>query len=117
MTSTPSSSTSSPTHGSVTSPPAGSTAGPTGQGRAERRSQPLDDHGHALASTDTHRLEAHGLVGVLQAVQEGGHDAGAGHAEGVSEGDGPAVDVELVVRDAEMAGGGDDLGGESLIDL
>src|SRR5207253_2703645 len=33
------------------------------------------------------------------------------------EGDGPAVDVELVVRDAEMTGGGDDLGGERFIDL
>ena len=57
------------------------------------------------------------LVGVAQAVDQGGHDAGAGHAERVADGDGAAVDVELVPRDAEVLGRRDDLGGERLVDL
>ena len=46
-----------------------------------------------------------------------GHDAGAGHAERVAEGDGAAVDVELVPRDAELVADGHDLRGERLVDL
>ena len=68
-----------------------------------RSAQALDDHGHALAAADAHRLEAEGLVGVLEAVEQGGHDAGPGLAEGVAEGDGAAVDVELVPADARAA--------------
>ena len=49
--------------------------------------QSLDDHGHALAAADAHRLQAEGLVGMLQAVDERRHDARAGHAERVAEGD------------------------------
>ena len=41
---------------------------------------------------------------VLEAVDQRGHDAGAGHAERVAEGDGAAVDVELVPVDAEVLG-------------
>src|SRR3954453_23549793 len=36
----------------------------------------LDDHGHALAAADAHRLEPVGLVERLQVVDEGGHDGG-----------------------------------------
>ena len=43
------------------------------------------------------------LVGVLEAVDQCGHDAGAGHAERVTERDRAAVDVELLPRDAEVA--------------
>ena len=50
-------------------------------------------------------------------VEERGHDAGPGLAEGVAEGDGAALDVELVPADAEVLGRGDDLGGEGLVDL
>ena len=55
----------------------------------ERRwsAEALDDHGHALAAADAHALHAEGLVLVLQAVDQGGHDPGAGHAERVAEGD------------------------------
>ena len=48
--------------------------------RSERLSEPLDDHGHALAAADAHGLEAVAAFGVLEPVEEGGHDAGAGHA-------------------------------------
>src|SRR6476661_4582270 len=83
----------------------------TGSGQA------LDDHGHALAAADAHRLDAERLVRLLEAVDQGGHDAGTGHAERVTEGDRPTVDVELVVGDAEVTGRRDDLGGERLVDL
>ena len=46
-----------------------------------------------------------------------GHDAGAGHAERVAEGDRAAVHVELVPRDAEVLGRRDHLRGERLVDL
>ena len=45
------------------------------------------------------------------------HDAGAGHAERVAEGDAAATGVELVPADAEVLGRRDDLGGERLVDL
>src|SRR5207253_1359270 len=76
--------------------------------------EPLHDHRHALAAADAHGFHADGLAGVLEAVEEGGHDAGAGHAERVTEGDGAAVDVELLPVDAEVPGRGHDLGGEGL---
>src|SRR5579863_6388793 len=77
----------------------------------------LDDHGHPLAAAHAHRLQAEPLTLVLEGVEEGGHDAGTGHAEGVAEGDGAALHVELLPGDAEMTGRGDDLGGEGLVDL
>ncbi len=45
---------------------------------------------------DAHRLDAVLAAGLLEAVDEGGGDAGAGHAEGVAEGDGAAEGVELL---------------------
>ena len=48
---------------------------------------------------------------------QGAGDAGAGHAEGVADGDGAAVDVQAVHVDAEVAVRGDHLGGEGLVDL
>src|SRR5450759_2602286 len=64
--------------------------------------QAFDDHCHALAAAYAHRLETEGLPGVLQAVEQGGHDAGTGLAERMTEGDGPTVDIQLVVGDAEL---------------
>src|SRR5207237_1860372 len=61
---------------------------------ASRSVQSLDDHGHALAAADAHRLETDRLVEGLEVVDERRHDAGAGHAEGGAEGDGAAVRVE-----------------------
>src|ERR1700732_3808127 len=80
-------------------------------GRAEAESSPLShqlslqalhDHGHALAAADAHRLEAERFARVLERVEEGRHDAGAGLAERVAERDGAALDVELVPADAEV---------------
>ena len=59
--------------------------------------QALDDHRHALAAADAHRLEA---VAACRAssrpLMQRGHDAGAGHAERVAERDRAAVHVELL---------------------
>src|SRR5690606_35598403 len=79
--------------------------------------QALDDHRHALAAADAHRLQGELLVVELQRVDQRGGDPGARHAEGVADGDGAAVDVQLLQRDAEVAVGGDHLGGERLVDL
>src|SRR5437764_1211726 len=79
----------------------------------------LDHHGHALAAADAHRLEPELLVVVLQRVDERRRDPRTGHAEGVADGDGAAVDIELVAEwvDADLARRRDDLGGERLVDL
>src|SRR5439155_16826268 len=79
----------------------------------------LQDRGHALAAADAHRLEAEGLVVELEPVDEGGGDAGAGHAERVPDGDGAAVHVELVAERVEpdLPRARDDPRGERLVDL
>src|SRR5260370_11422981 len=79
--------------------------------------EPLDDHGDALAAANAHGFQVHGLVPGGQAVEQGGGDPGAGHAERVAQGDGAAVHVEPVDVDAELAVGGDDLRRERLVDL
>ena len=48
----------------------------------------------------------------LEVVQQRAHDAGAGHAERVADGDRAALDVELVDLDAELVGARQDLRGE-----
>ncbi|MBI2705291.1 MAG: SDR family oxidoreductase [Actinobacteria bacterium] len=73
--------------------------------------------GHALAAADAHRFEPEGLVGLLKPVDERGHDAGAGHAEGMTQRDRATVHVQLVPRDAELLRRRDDLSGERLVDL
>src|SRR2546427_254397 len=55
------------------------------------RSEALYDHRHPLAATDTHGLQAEGPIPRLQVVDEGRHDAGAGHPERVAERDRAAV--------------------------
>ena len=56
----------------------------------------LDDHRQALAATDTHGLHTNVLVADLQAVNQGGHDAGTGHTEWVTKSDCSTIDVQLV---------------------
>ena len=52
-----------------------------------------------------------------QLADEGAGEAGAGAAERVAEGDRAAVDVQPLLLDAELAGAGQDLRGESLVQL
>ena len=68
--------------------------------------------------TPTHMVAMPYLAAAAaQLADEGGGEAGAGAAEGVAEGDRAAVDVELLLVDAELAGAGEDLGGEGLVEL
>src|SRR5207247_5423996 len=77
----------------------------------------LDDHGHALATAHAHRLETDGRIEGLQVVDERRHDAGTGHPEGMAEGDGAAVGVELVLDvDSQLVAHGEHLGGERLVE-
>src|ERR1700759_4738305 len=55
---------------------------PSAHAPAER-SDPFDDHRLALAAGDAHRLQADLLVVGLHPVEQGAHDAGAGHPERV----------------------------------
>ena len=55
-----------------------------GAGSSEASAQALEDHGHALAAADAHRLEAELLVVALQAVEQRVGDPGAGRAERVA---------------------------------
>src|SRR5690606_29941514 len=68
-------------------------------------------------AADAHGLQPELLVVELEAVDERGGDPGAGHAERVADGDRAAVDVQLVVVDAEVLGRRQDLRGERLVDL
>src|SRR6478752_5400371 len=79
--------------------------------------QPFDDHGHAHPAADAHGFQPDRAVGAAQTVDQGAGDPGPAHPEGVPEGDGPAVHVQLVDVDAQVAVAGADLGGERLVDL
>ncbi|KAJ6437775.1 NAD(P)-binding domain [Purpureocillium lavendulum] len=75
------------------------------------------DGAHAHASADAHGGVADLLAGALELVEQGGDLAGAGAAQGVTEGDGAALGVDLVVGDAELVGGPQALRGKGLVDL
>src|SRR5215208_441548 len=86
---------------------------------ALRLVQALDDHRHALAAADAHRLEADRLVERLEIVEERVHDPRAGHPVGVAERDRAAVRVELLAErvDADLPAHGQHLRGERLVQL
>src|SRR5689334_8474943 len=77
----------------------------------------LEHHGHPLAATDAHRFQAEVTVPLLEGVDQGRRDAGTRHTEGMPKRDGTAVDVELLLIDAEAACRGNHLCGERLVDL
>src|SRR5690606_486948 len=64
-------------------------------GGQSRGSEAFDDGDVGLASALAHGLEPVAAAGALQLVQQGRHEAGAGRAEGVAEGDRAAVRVGL----------------------
>src|SRR5690606_10822619 len=85
------------------------------EGRA--RSDALDDHRRGHAAGRAHGDEAECLVLAFELVEHGAHEQGAGGADRVAEGDGPAVHVDLVAIDVEVP---DELlgdHGERLVDL
>ena len=77
----------------------------------------FEDRRQALADADAHGGDAVPAAAAAQLADEGAGEAGAGAAERVAEGDRAAVDVELLLVDAELAGAGEDLGGEGLVEL
>ena len=80
-------------------------------------SVPLDAEGDAHAAADAERGEALLGVALLHLVEQGGQDAGAAGADRVADGDGAAVDVDLVGVPAELLADRERLGGEGLVGL
>src|ERR1700687_1358199 len=56
--------------------------------------KPLDDRHIGHAAAFAHGLQAVALVALLERIDQRGHQLGAGAAEGMTERDGAAVDVE-----------------------
>ena len=61
----------------------------------------LKDGSGALASADAHRDDAVAAASAGKVVEEGGHLAGAGAAEWMTESDGATEWVDLLGRNAE----------------
>src|SRR4051794_20685771 len=55
----------------------------------------LDDGDVGLAAAFAHGLKAVAAAGALELVEQRGHQADAGGTQGVAQGDGAAVDVDL----------------------
>src|SRR5690606_485859 len=78
---------------------------------------PLDQHGNPLAHTYAHGAQGVATTGALQLECCGHQQAGAGHAQGVAQGDRAAVGVDpgVVVLDTQFAHDGQALGGEGFV--
>src|SRR6476646_4859087 len=86
--------------------------------RIEPRSrQRLDDHGDPLSSADAGGGDAVAEVAPPQFFQERERAPRAGRGERMPEGDGAAVDVQLLPVEAELADDAEDLSRERLVDL
>src|SRR6185436_19578463 len=83
----------------------------------ESRGGHLDDQRVALVATAAQAGRAEAAAAALQLERQGQDQPGAGHAERVAEGDRPAVDVDDVAGDAELAHRLDADLGERLVDL
>src|SRR5713226_9845704 len=66
----------------------------------------------ALAPADAHRDHAVARLAPQHLVGDGADHARACHAEGMADGDRPAVGIELLHRDAKRVAAVHDLGGE-----
>src|SRR4051794_10714695 len=77
----------------------------------------LERDGEALATRDAERREPERGIAFTHLVGEGEEDAGAAHPDRMPERDAPALDVQLVAVELQLALAGDDLRGERLVDL
>ena len=78
----------------------------------------LEDGGNAHAAADAQSSHAQlGVVALLHLVQQGDDDTSAGSADGVADGDGAAVDVNLAHVEVQLASNSDGLSSESLVSL
>src|SRR3954454_17500990 len=80
-------------------------------------SHPLDDGGGAHAGADAKRHECGIEVAPLQLVERDSEDHCAGGAERMAHGDGPAVDIDFAVVDAECLHEAQHHRSESFVDL
>src|SRR5262245_7815194 len=80
-------------------------------------SQPLDDGAGAETTAAAHRDQAVAPVDAVELVHRLGHQDGAGSAERVAVGDGPAVGVGLLQVGADLLGPRQHDRGECLVDL
>src|SRR6185312_6275091 len=79
--------------------------------------QVFDHRGRALAAADAHGYHAPARLAALELVDHGGQQLGAGAAERMAQGDGPAVDVDLVGIEVGLGDDRQRLGGEGLVEL
>src|SRR3954465_7030605 len=68
-----------------------------------RASYPLDDGGDAHPAADAQGREAVPQVSALELVEQRAEDHRAGGPEGMTHGDGAAVDVDLLVGQVEVS--------------
>src|SRR5262245_12761173 len=77
----------------------------------------LEKHGHPHTSRNAERRDTPLRPPPAQLMEQGRGDARAGGADGMSERDRAAVDVDAAEIEREVPGTGDDLGGERLVQL
>lgn len=77
----------------------------------------LEDDGNALATANAGRADGVLALALAELVGEVARDASTRGTEGVAEGDGTSVDVELGDVNAELLGDGEDLGRKGLVNL
>src|SRR3954447_21327953 len=88
-----------------------------GSGRAGGPLHALEQRARPEAAAAAHGHEPDLLVGALHLVQERGDEPGARRPQRVTEGHGPAVDVDPVHVGPELPPPGRDHGSERLVDL
>src|SRR5687768_18568019 len=77
----------------------------------------LEKRSQALPDADAHRRDAIVAAAPLELAQQGAGEARAGHPDRMADGDRAAVRIGAVLRKMERADAGDDLRGESLVEL
>src|SRR5690606_33924856 len=108
-----------PARARSTSSPTSSCPVTPGEPRAPRALRPrnLDQQRVALTAATAQRTDAGAAAAPPQLVHQVHHQAGTGRTDRVAERDGATVDVDLLLRYAELPGGHQAHGGERFVDL
>src|SRR5699024_10636448 len=80
-------------------------------------SDPFDDRRDAHSATDAQGDESALEVAAFEFVEDGAQNHGTGGAERVAHGDGSAVDVDLLMRNAQVPHPLEHDGGEGLVEF
>lgn len=75
----------------------------------------FDNGGDALPHADAHGCEAIATAAFFHFVNECCHEPCAAAAEGMTEGNGAAVNVQFLRIDAKLSNASNDLGGKGLV--